>query len=173
MSRWSYALTVEEEAICAKVGWLRQEPMLGQPERNVNYSEGDVWEALQHMICAGSELAFARMMGNTDFQPHVNTFKSVLDIPGYGEVRYAFPQGFPHGSGVPRGLRITTQDNPDDKYALLVGGLAKRTRRTPPDWLGEPYVAVGWLYGKEAMRDEWRFNERTWYAPISELRKMR
>ena len=38
---WSYALTVEEEAICAQVGWDRQLPYLGQPEKNMNYSEGN------------------------------------------------------------------------------------------------------------------------------------
>jgi len=169
-SRWSYQLTVAEEAICARVGWLRQEPMLGQPHRNINYSEGDVWESLQHMICAGSELAFARMMGMNEFEPHVNKFKSALDIPGYGEVRYAFPRGFPATYGQINGLRMTIHDDETLKYALVIGGLAKRTRRVAPDWLGEPYVAVGWLYGHEAKRDEWKFNEKTWYAPVNALR---
>ena len=53
MSRWTYQLTLEEEKLCAEIGWERQKPMLGQPERNINYSEGDVWETLQHMICVG------------------------------------------------------------------------------------------------------------------------
>jgi hypothetical protein len=44
---WTYALTIEEEAICAEVGWQRQLPYLGQPEKNMNYSEGDVWESMQ------------------------------------------------------------------------------------------------------------------------------
>jgi hypothetical protein len=83
MSNWVYQLTPHEEAIAARVGWERQLPMLGQPERNRNYSEGDIWEAWQHMVCAASELAAARMMGLKDFEPHVNTFKNVLDIPGY------------------------------------------------------------------------------------------
>ena len=90
-----YFLTTEEEAVAARVGWERQLRFLARPEANVNYSEGDVWEAFQHMICAGSEIAFARMLGLTDFVPSENTFKSELDIPGFGEVRYAFPPQFP------------------------------------------------------------------------------
>jgi hypothetical protein len=172
MNKWSYSLTVEEEAICARVGWERQAPMLGQPERNMNYAEGDVWEATQHMICAGSELAFARMLGFDDFVPHVNKFKSVLDVPGCGEVRYAFPRGWPAGDGEVRGLRMTVHDRDEDKYALMVGGLAKKTRRTAPDWLGAPYTCIGWMYGHEVKRDEWKFNEKTWYAPVKNLRKM-
>lgn len=172
MNKWTYALTVEEEALCARVGWERQAPMLGQPERNRNYSEGDVWESMQHMICAGSELAFARMMGLNDFVPHVNTYKSVLDIPELGEVRYNFPRGWPTGGGEFMGLRITAYDNPVLKYFLMVGGLATRTRRRPPDWLGAPYTCVGWMYGHEARKQEWQYNERTWYAPMKFLHPM-
>ena len=95
MNKWLYALTVEEEAMAAKVGWLRQEPMLGKPERNRNYSEGDIWEAWQHMVTVGSEIACARMLGHWDFVPHVNVFKSRQDIPGY-EVRYSFAKANGH-----------------------------------------------------------------------------
>ena len=172
MNKWSYSLTVEEEATCARIGYQRQAPMLAQPERNVNYSEGDVWEVMQHMVCAGSELAFARMMGFDEFSPHVNKFKSALDVPGYGEVRYAFPRGWPSAGGEVRGLRMTTRDDDSQKYALMVGGLATKTRRTGPDWLGAPYVCIGWMYGHEAKRDEWKFNDKTWYAPVSALRSM-
>lgn len=172
LNKWEYALTIEEEALCAKIGWQRQQPMLGKPEKNVNYSEGDMWETLQHMICAGSELAFARMMGKTDFTPHVNKYKSTLDIPGYGEVRYAFPQGFPHKNGTPKGLRITTHDNPNNKYALLIGGPIQKIRRTPPNYQSQPYIAIGWLYGHEAKQPQWQYNNTTWYAPINKLRPL-
>lgn len=174
MNKWSYQLTLEEEKLCAEIGWERQKPMLGQPERNINYSEGDVWETLQHMICVGSELAFARMMGQHDFIPHYNKYKSQLDLPGYGEVRYAFPQGFPQNDGKVNGLRMTTRDPDDLKYALIIGGLAKRTRRTAAsNWLGEPYVAIGWLYGHEAKKDEYKYNDKTWYAPVEKLRPLK
>ena len=172
MKTWSYSLTVAEEAICARVGWARQAPMLGQPWRNRNYSEGDVWESLQHMVCAGSEMAFARMMGLDDFIPHVNTYKSVLDIPGYGEVRYSFPRGWPSGSGQVNGLRITALDDPNLKYVLMVDGLAKRTRRQGPDWLGAPYQCLGWAYGHEALKEQWKYNEKTWYIPVKFLHPM-
>jgi hypothetical protein len=60
MVRNKYALTVEEEAICVEVGYQRQKPYFGDPTKNINYSEGDLWETWQHVVCAGSELAFAR-----------------------------------------------------------------------------------------------------------------
>lgn len=166
-----YALTVEEEALVARVGWERQLKFLGQPERNRNYSEGDVWESLQHMICAGSELAFARMLGKTDFVPSVNTFKSELDIPGFGEVRYAFPPNFPEYSNEIRGLRYTQNDDDSLIYVLTAGGLGRKTRRTAPEWRGAPYLAVGWMYGHECKQDAWQaFNG--WYVHRDNLRSM-
>lgn len=168
----TYALTVEEEALCAQRGWERQLEFLGMPEKNTSYSEGDVWESLQHMICAGSELAFARMMGKTDFMPSVNTFKGELDIPGFGEVRYAFPPKFPEFTDEIRGLRMTTRDDDNLIYVLLAGGLGKKTRRVGPDWKGAPYVAVGWMYGHEAKKEKWRFNSKTFYVPREHLRSM-
>ena len=67
---------------------------------------------------------------------------------------------------------MTTRDDDNLKYALVIGGLAKRTRRTAPDWLGEPYVAIGWLYGHEAKKDEYKYNDKTWYAPVEKLRPL-
>lgn len=163
--RWAYRLTTEEEALCVEVGYQRQKPYFGDPTRNVNYSEGDLWELWQHAVCAGSELAFARMMGNTEFVPHFNKWKTELDIPGWGEIRYSFSDE--------RGLRFTTRDDEDLKYALISGGLSKKTKRDAKDnYASPPYVAVGWLYGYECMRDEWKFNDRTWYVPRSYLRDM-
>ena len=169
---WAYSLTIEEEALCAEVGWQRQLPYLGQPEKNMNYSEGDVWESMQHMIAAGSELAFARMMGDVDFVPHVNKWKTELDLPGFGEVRYAFPPNFPEFSDEVRGLRFTTHDSPDLKYVLLAGGLGKKTRRTAPDWKGAAYVAVGWMYGHECTPVSYTHNQKTFYVPRTELHSM-
>jgi len=167
-----YSLSVKEEAVAAKVGWARQLRFLATPEANRNYSEGDVWEAFQHMICAGSEIAFARMLGRTDFVPSENTYKSELDIPGFGEVRYAFPPNFPEYSDEMRGLRMTNRDSDDLIYVLLAGGLGRKTKRYAPDWLGAPYIAVGWMYGHEVKQEKWRFNESTFYAPRNELRDM-
>ena len=79
--RWSYSLTPIEEAQCVEIGYQRQKPFFGDPTRNMNYSEGDLWEMWQHVVAAGSELAFARMMGDMDYLPDYNTFKSKLDIP--------------------------------------------------------------------------------------------
>jgi hypothetical protein len=161
----TYSLTPQEEATCVEVGYQRQKPYFGDPTRNMNYSEGDLWEMWQHVVCAGSELAFARMMGDINFVPHFNKWKSELDIPGWGEVRYSFNPA--------RGLRFTERDDPELKYVLLVDGLAKRpAKQDPAAYKSEPYVAVGWIYGADCMDDEYKFNGTTWYVPVNHLRSL-
>lgn len=153
MASWTYELTPQEEALAARVGWERQLPMLGQPERNRNYSEGDIWESWQHMIAAASELAAARMMGLDDFEPHVNTFKTRLDIPGY-EIRYSFTKAIP---GYPKWyLRYKDGvDDPNEVYILIVGGPEVKTRRSQGNGYKAPaFRAVGWMYGKDCVKIE-------------------
>jgi hypothetical protein len=162
---WLYSLTPQEEAICVEVGYQRQKPYFGNPTKNINYAEGDLWELWQHAVCAGSELAFARMMGNQNFVPHFNKFKSELDIPGWGEVRYSF-------RNVPS-LRFTNRDEPQLKYVLVIGGLAvKPQKQKPENYKTKPYVAVGWAYGAECMQDEYQYNEKSWYMPQEFLHPM-
>jgi len=167
---WLYRLTPNEEAIAARVGWERQLPMLGQPERNRNYSEGDIWEAWQHMICAASELAAARMFGHTDFEPHVNTFKSKLDIPGY-EVRYSFTNKVP---GYPKwSLRFKSGvDDPNEIYILIVGGPEEKNRRSASEgYLAPAFRAVGWMYGKDCVDPKYLmpYGKDNYSVPIAEL----
>jgi hypothetical protein len=104
--------------------------------------------------------------------PSVNTFKDELDIPGWGEVRYAFPPKFPEFSNEVRGLRMTLRDNDDLRYVLLAGGLGKKTRREYPNWKGAPYIALGWMYGYEAKKEKWRYNQKTFYVPREHLNSM-
>jgi hypothetical protein len=161
---WTYALSATEEATAVEVGYQRQKPYFGDPTKNVNYSEGDLWEMWQHVVCAGSELAFARMVGKNNFVPHFNKWKTELDIPGLGEVRYSFPPI--------RGLRYTTRDDDNLIYILTTGGLCNKERRTAPDWKGPEYVAVGWMYGRDCKKDEWKYNDKTWYVPLEYLNRM-
>lgn len=147
-----------------EVGYQRQKPYFGDPTRNVNYSEGDLWELWQHAVCAGAELAFARMLGINDFIPHYNKWKSELDIPGFGEIRYSFPPV--------RGMRYTTRDSDENWYVLISDGLCHKVKRTAPQWQGPAYNAIGWMWGKDCKRDEWRYNEKTWYVPVDQLRPM-
>jgi len=160
----SYALTTQEEAIAVEVGYQRQKVYFGDPTNNVNYSEGDLWELWQHAVAAGSELAFARMVGKTDFVPHFNKWKTELDIPGLGEVRYTF-------SDQPK-LRYTNRDDDSLVYILMSDGMRHKTRRVAPDWLGTPYRAVGWLHGGQCKKDEFRYNETTWYVSPQNLYPM-
>lgn len=148
MSRWSYSLSPQEEALVARIGYERQLPMFGQPERNRNYSEGDIWEMWQHAIAAGSELAAARMFGLADFEPHVNTFKNKLDIPGF-EIRYSFTKKNEEG---PRwAMRYNPKvDSPEEIYILIVGGPEERVRRIPANgYATPPYRAIGWMRGED------------------------
>jgi len=162
---WTYSLTAQEEAACVEVGYQRQKPYFGNPTRNMNYAEGDLWELWQHAVCAGSELAFARMMGDTEFLPHFNKWKSELDIPGWGEVRYSF--------NLNAKLRFTVRDEPDLRYVLITGGLAtKPAKQNPQDYVSHPYTAVGWAYGIDCMEDEYKFNDSSWYVPANKLRSM-
>ena len=164
---WSYSLTPQEEATVVEVGYQRQKPYFGDPTRNINYSEGDLWELWQHAVAAGSELAFARMIGRTDFVPHFNKWKTELDIPGLGEVRYSFadkPQ-----------LRYTNRDDDNLIYILMADGMRHKTRRNKDtDWIGEPYRAMGWLYGHQCKTapNVWKYNEKSWYIPVQDLASM-
>ena len=164
---WSYALTPTEEATAVEVGYQRQKPYFGDPTRNINYSEGDLWEMWQHAVAAGSELAFAHMIGRTDFVPHFNKWKTELDIPGLGEVRYSFAEN-------PQ-LRYTNRDDDNLIYILMSDGMRHKTRRTQDTgWLGEPYRAVGWLYGHQCKTapNAWKYNEKSMYIPVQDLAPM-
>ena len=167
MNQWIYALTVEEEALATRVGYLRQEPMLGQPERNRNYSEGDVREAWQHMVTVGSEIAAARMLGLWDFVPHVNTFKSRQDIPGY-EVRYSFSRTSGHR------LRYSSAvDSLEEIYILTAHGLETTSRRSADtDWKGTPYSALGWAYGYEIEQPKFQYQGNSYYMGWRDLNPM-
>ena len=148
--------------------------MLGQPERNRNYSEGDIWEAWQHMIAAASELAAARMFGLEEFVPHVNTFKNKLDIPGY-EVRYSFTKRDPD---LPRwGLRYKQSvDNPDEIYILIVGGPEYKVRRSADEgYKTPPFRAIGWMYGYECVKNEFLapYGKDNYLVPFDALQDMR
>ena len=166
--KWQYALTVEEEALATRIGFERQLPMLGQPERNRNYSEGDVWETWQHMIAVGSEIAAARMLGHFEYVPDVNTFKSKYDIPGY-EVRYSFAR--PNGQQLRFSSRV---DDLDAVYILIIGGLEVRTRRQKENnWQGNPYQAIGWAYGYDIKQPEYRYLQSdSYYLPMRETYPM-
>jgi hypothetical protein len=164
---WTYSLTATEEATAVEIGYQRQKPYFGDPTKNINYSEGDLWETWQHGVCAGSELAFARMIGRTDFVPHFNKWKTELDIPGFGEVRYTF-------SDQPK-LRYTNRDNDELIYILMTDGLRHKTRRNKDNhWLGEPYRAVGWLYGYQCKTspNQIKYSGGSRYVPMQDLAPM-
>lgn len=175
MNLWSYRPTPQDEALAARIGFLRQEPYLGQPERNRNYSEGDIWEMWQHSLTTLSEIAFARMLGMEDFTPTVNTHKTEPDV-GIWEVRY----GTLKGDDMP-GMRFSGGvDSPNAPYVLLVGGPLEKTRRTAQDgYLAPPFHAVGWMWGHECVRPQFETmysnpesTRRKFLVPHTSLRSM-
>ena len=164
---WEYSLTAQEEALCVEIGYQRQKPYFGDPTKNINYSEGDLWEMWQHAVCVGSELAFARMLGKNDFVPHYNKWKTEVDVPGVGEIRYSFSAN--------GGLRFTARDNPDLKYVLMTEGLAIKNRTEKgQERKSHPYKAIGWMLGADCMKNEWLspYSNKTWVVPRSQLRPM-
>jgi len=169
-----YSLTPQEEATAARVGWERQLPMLGQPERNRNYSEGDIWETWQHMICAASEIAAARMMGMDDFEPHANTFHTVLDIPGY-EIRYSFSKEREDGPKYALRFKLGV-DDPNQIYILMVGGPEKKTRRDPENgYAAPPFRAIGWMRGYEIITgNQYKapYGHKNFAVPAGDLHEM-
>lgn len=171
-NRWSYTLSPEEEAICAEVGYLRQKPYFANPQANRNYSEGDIWEMWQHSIAAGSELAFARMMGLNDFVPHVNKWRSEEDVAGV-EVKYCYSskEGYEGWS-----LRHNSLDKPTSIYILLTGGPEKKKYRLlSEEYHSDPYEARGWIYGSECRTPEFEVshtNSSKWRVPHTYLHDM-
>jgi hypothetical protein len=159
-----HALLPWEEAICARIGYERQLPYLGKPKANRNYSEGDVWEIWQHSIAAGSELAFARMIGLEDFVPHVNKWKTQEDVPGF-EIRYSFKK---------TGIRLSSWDDENATYILIGDGLNVKTRRNEyNNWASEPYRALGWATGKQ-IKEQGVFDLKYnyWMLPLDNTNKM-
>jgi hypothetical protein len=176
-NRWAYTLSPEEEAICAEIGYQRQKPYFGNPQANRNYSEGDIWEMWQHCIAAGSELAFARMMGLNDFVPHVNKWRTEEDVKGV-EIKYCFTsinkkQG---DDFLEWSMRHNILDNPEGIYVLIVGGPEnKKLRRPSQEYHSDPYIAKGWIYGSECRVPEFEVsftNGRNWRVPYTSLHDM-
>ena len=173
-NKWFYSLTPEEEALCARIGFARQEPYLGAPQANRNYSEGDTWEIWQHIIAVGSELAFAKMVGVPDFIPHVNKWKTEQDVPGY-EIRYSFQkknENFPKWA-----MRYHERDHDSHIYVLLTEGLEIKKRRNASDgYVSHPYKAVGWMWGYECRQDKYESpfpgKYKNWSVPYQDLHSM-
>jgi hypothetical protein len=171
-NRWAYTLSPEEEAICAEIGYQRQKPYFGNPEANRNYSEGDIWEMWQHCIAAGSELAFARMIGLDNFVPHVNKWRTEEDVQGV-EIKYCFT--YINKQKEPS-LRYNALDKQESIYILIIGGPeVKNQRLRSKEYHSEPYQAIGWIYGSECKNSEFEVpfsNGKNWRVPYTNLHSM-
>jgi hypothetical protein len=92
-------------------------------------------------------------LGLDDFEPHANTFKSVLDIPGY-EIRYSFTREYGEAK---YSLRFKEGvDDPEQIYILIVGGPEQKTRRSPEEgYVTPPFRAIGWMLGKDMIKEKY------------------
>jgi hypothetical protein len=167
-TQWEYSLTDADEAMCVLIGVERQRPYFDSPESNRNYSMGNIDETYQHIITVGSELAYARMLGLTDFVPHVNKWRSESDVAGF-EVRYSFPSDSYEPS-----LRLHERDEDYHPYVLLSEGAAVRTRRNTKNGFNpsHPYKALGWCYPAEVRLEHYQEQLGGWRIPIHALRPM-
>lgn len=104
-----------------------------------------------HIEGAAGELALAKLL-NVYWNGSVNTFSSGGDV-GQLQVRTRSKHDYE--------LLIRAKDRDDDAFILVTGA--------SPD-----FVVRGWLFGKEAKRDEWRQThggrDPAWFVPHSGLR---
>lgn len=164
---WEHRLTLDEEAIAYEIG-IKRQGKLKEPWTNRNYSMGDVDEGHRHMIAAGSEIAFAKMLGIEDFVPHYDVWTSQPDVSIF-EVRYSFPSDEYEPS-----LRLHNRDKDSSPYVLLTEGLAIRKKRIPSeDYVSHPYFAVGWAFPGEVKLEQYRDYHSGWRVPVSALRSMK
>ena len=172
-SRWSVGLTPEEEALAMSIGFARQFPYFGKPEANRRYDEGAIYETHQHAICAGAELAWAKMIGIENFIPTHGVHKNEPDV-AHWEVRYKFTGG---GSREPY-LRFSgSVDSYTSPYVLLTGGAEVKFKRSNKNgYISPPYVARGWCYPSEVMIRSYEYGiedgKPTYSVPVSALRAM-
>ena len=174
-SRWKVGLTPREEALAMSIGFARQYPFFGNPEANRRFDEGAIWEAHQHAVTAGAEIAWSKMFLGTyeNFIPSVNTFKQEPDV-GDWEVRYKFTRG----NSVTPTLRLSSKiDNDRAPYVLLVGGPETKIQRKKDNgYQTPPYEALGWCYPYQVMISDYisgyEGGKPTYSIPVSALRSM-
>lgn len=166
---WEYSLDDADEATSVLIGVERQRPYFASPESNRNYSMGNIDETYRHIVTVGSEIAFARMLGLTDFVPHVNKWRSEPDVAIF-EVRYAFPSNS-YGPS----LRLNDRDKDTTPYVLLTEGSAIRTKRNNAEGgfnPSHPYKALGWCYPSEVKFEHYKEHFGGWRIPAYALRPM-
>jgi len=172
-SQWSVGLTPEEESLAMSIGFARQFPYFGKPEANRRYDEGAIYETHQHAVCAGAEIAWAKMLGMEGFIPTHNVYKNEPDV-GVWEVRYKFTGG---GSQKPY-LRFSgSVDSYKSPYVLLTGGAEIKFKRSNQNgYISPPYTAHGWCNPKDVMIEAYEFGiedgKPTYMVPVSALRPM-
>jgi hypothetical protein len=109
----------------------------------------------EYVGCLG-EIAVAKYLG-IPWNPRMNVFHTIPDA-GHLDVRATTCQG---------GRLIIRHDDPPDRGFVFV---------TTEEHRGAPMLLRGWLWAREAHRDEWLDNpngqRQSWWAPVHGLRPM-
>jgi hypothetical protein len=145
-------LTREEVAIGLMIGGNR---MIRATFRRVEAGHGfngDPWDVDVEGACA--EIAAYKSVGRY-WSPSISKLKEEGGDGGPWDVRRRSEEWHDH---------LIRDNDPQDRPHILVIG------RAPRFWV------VGWLWGHEARRDEWRKSyggrEMAWFVPKGELRDM-
>lgn len=136
-------LTADEWAQASMVALLRQHHSLHRGSADSLYDKSWMAQYSIHLLGACGELSVAKAIG-CHWPAHVNSFKSLPDLPPDIEVRHRTKSHYD---------LIVRPDDPDDrKYYLTLGDV---------DELPNVHV-VGWIQGAQAKRGEWLRGHGGW-----------
>jgi hypothetical protein len=148
------SLTYQEEVLAHQTGFSRATELSStanhssRKDRYLNYH--DYISQLSEAV--GSEIAAAKFLQVTDFQPTLNGFKRVADIGSRIEIK--------NTKWLDGHLVVHQSDRIDDVAILVVG-------KSPT------YFLVGWIPIKHAKVDQhWVQAERNWWVKQADLRPM-
>jgi hypothetical protein len=125
-------LTQAEELTAARVGFARAESYkTGEVTHRPGYNYSDRYQTYfevinANMIATGAEIAVARVLGLSEFDPTINGFKERADIGRNIEVKYT--------TWLSGHLIVQPSDRDDDVAILCVG--------TAPDYKVVGYIPI-------------------------------
>ena len=148
------SLNHEEEVMAHKVGFERATALdstanhNSRKDKHLNYHD----YITQLSEAVGSEIAVAKFLAISDFEPTINTFKREADVGSRIEVKWTKWQD---------GHMIIHQSDRNTDIAILVVG------KSPE------YYLVGWIPVAQAkVQQHWVSSERNWWIGQRNLRPM-
>lgn len=147
-------LNHDEEVLAHKTGFERATALNStanhnsRKDKHLNYHD----YITQLSEAVGSEMAVAKFLGESDFEPTINTFKAKADVGAKIEVKWTKWQ---------EGHMVIHQSDRNTDIAILVVG------KSPE------YHLVGWLPIAQAkVSQHWVSSEQNWWIGQRNLRPM-